>query len=330
MKRSVALRCDGSQAFGFGHVFRSLALAREFVDRGAGVTFVIVEDRDAIRIVEREGYPVTSAALTDLPAPDALVLDVRSATPLRSEVDALRARGVLIAAIDDPTDRRLSADLVFYPPIPHVEDFGWDGFSGLRLVGGEWVVLRREFGEPPIRPPHAKRTVLVTMGGSDPAGMTLTALEGLARSSEPFRIAVVVGPGYRDRPRLQEEIRTLGRPVVVYEQPSDVRAVMLGADLAVASYGVTAHELAATATPAVLMCLTDDHERASTALRDAKAAVVLGVYRGDEGPAVAREVSALLADADRLEAMGRAGRQLIDGKGAARVADRIIQELDDH
>jgi spore coat polysaccharide biosynthesis protein SpsF len=310
-------------------VFRSLALARELVDRGARVTFVVAETVDAVKLVEREGYPVTSSALTDLPRFDALVLDARGATPPRSEVDALRVQGVLIAAIDDPTERRLSADLVFYPPIPHVEDFGWDGFSGTRLVGGEWVVLRREFAEPPHRSPRTKPTVLVTMGGSDPAGMTLTALDGLKRSSEPFRITVVLGPGYRERQRLQEEVRGIGRPVVVYEQPSDMRALMLGADLAVAAYGVTAHELAATATPAVLMCLTADHEQSAIAFRDAGAAIVLGVYRGDEGPVVTREVSALITDPDRCEAMGRAGRQLIDGKGAARVADRILQELDD-
>jgi spore coat polysaccharide biosynthesis protein SpsF len=192
------------------------------------------------------------------------------------------------------------------------------------------VVLRREFAEPPQRSPGKTPTVLVTMGGSDPAGMTLTALEGLARSTEPFRITVVLGPGYRDRQRMQENVRTLGRPVVVYEQPSDMRTVMLGADLAVASYGVTAHELAATATPAVLMCLTADHEEAATAFRESGAAIVLGVYSGDEGPAVAQQVSALVSDPDRREAMGRAGRHLIDGKGAARVADRIIQEIDDH
>src|SRR5438093_1148415 len=239
MRRSVVLRCDGSPVIGFGHVFRSLALAREFTDRGARVTFVVSGNDEAVRLVERDGYPVTPT-LTAVPRVDVLVLDARGTAPARAEVDALRARGVLIASIDDPTERRLSADLVFYPPIPQAEELGWDGFTGTRLAGGEWVVLRREFGEPPIRPPRAKPTVLVTMGGSDPAGMTLTALEGLARSTEPFRIAVVLGPGYAERQRLQDEVRAIGRPVLVYEQPADMRAVMLDADQAVASYGVTA------------------------------------------------------------------------------------------
>ncbi len=81
MTRSVVLRCDGSAVIGFGHVFRSLALAREFVDRGARVTFVVAEDDDAVRLVEREGYPVTSAARARLPECDAAFRHLRGGAP---------------------------------------------------------------------------------------------------------------------------------------------------------------------------------------------------------------------------------------------------------
>lgn len=323
---SVALRCDGSPAIGFGHLFRSLALAREFVERGADVTFVTTRGPEAVALVEREGYAVRDG-LAAVPTADALVLDVRDETP-RGAIDALRARGVLIATIDDPTDRRLSADLAFYPPIPQVEEFGWRGFTGARLVGGEWVVLRRAFAEAPVRTARARATVLVTMGGSDPAGMTQTAMEALGAMSDEFDVDVVLGPGYQDRERLEACIPRLARRVRVLEQPSDIRAVMLGADLAVASFGVTAYELAATATPAVHLCLTPDHARSATRLQEAGAAVVVGVHTGSEGPAIAQTVGALLAAPARRETMGRAGRRLIDGRGAARVVERIIKELE--
>ena len=323
---SIVLRCDASPEIGFGHLTRSLALARELVDRGGKVTFAIVRGPQAVALVEREGYAVRNR-IDAGPQPHALVLEVRDETP-RSDIDVLRARGVLIATIDDPTSRRLSADLAFYPPIPQIEAFGWEGFAGTRLVGGEWVVLRRTFAEPPVRDMRPRPTVLVTMGGSDPAGMTVTAIEALATMSEAFDVTVVLGPGFRDRKRLTDRLRTLSHSVVVYEQPSDMRAVMLGADLAVASFGVTAYELAATATPAVYLCLTDDHARSAASLAQAGAAVVLGVYTGSEGPGIAAAVRTLVMDNDRRDVMGRAGRLLIDGRGAARVADRIIKELE--
>ena len=326
---------------GFGHLFRALALARELVDRGVDVTFAVADGRDVAALVEREGYPVALGDTMDPRARGgwleqvvadtgarALVLDLIDDTPPAS-IDAIRARGVLVATIDDGTVRRLSADLVFYPPIPQVEEFGWSGFTGTRLAGGEWVVLRSAFAETPVRAGRGRPLVLVTMGGSDPGGMTLTVMRGLGGLAATFDVAVVVGPGYGDRERLDEIVVSFGRPVMVHDQPPDMRQLMLGAGLAVASFGVTAYELAATATPTILLCYTADHERSASALVKPGAAVSLGVHTGHEGPRVAETVAALLADREECQRMGRAGRALIDGRGAARVAERIIESLAD-
>ena len=63
----------------------------------------------------------------------AVVLDVRDDLP-RSVIRRLRKDGVLIATIDDPSDRRLDADLAFYPPIPQVQTMNWAGFTGKLFV----------------------------------------------------------------------------------------------------------------------------------------------------------------------------------------------------
>ena len=157
--------------------------------------------------------------------------------------------------------------------------------------------------------------------------MTLTAVDAVARMTDRFDLTVVLGPGYKDRDRLVGRLGRMGRPVMIVEQPADMRAVMLNADVAIASFGVTAYELAATATPAIFLCLTADHARSATLLEHHGAALVLGVHTGGEAPRMAETLAALVADPERRAAMGRAGRTLIDGRGAARVADRIIAEL---
>lgn len=323
------IRCDASADIGFGHVFRGLALARELTERGLDVSFAVADAPEGAALIARAGYRVLGirTGLDALPVADALILDVRDASP-RAWVDMQRARGAVVATIDDPTDRRLSADLAFYPPIPQVDELDWRGFSGTRLVGGEWVVLRRQFAEPPMRTRHDPPRVLVTMGGSDPAGMTITAVNAIAAMSEPFDLSVVIGPGYRDRHLIEPRLAQLRRRVTVVEQPADMRAVMVEADLAVASFGVTAYELAATATPAVYLCLTSDHARSATLLASRQAAIVLGVHTGAEAPSIGDAVARLLANGERRDAMGRAGRALIDGRGAARVADRIVREIE--
>lgn len=330
----VVLRCDASRSIGYGHLFRSLALARELADRGCDVRFAI-DSPDAVPLINGEGFAVVPRAgsgngmrgvelMTGL---NAVVLDVRDVMP-RAGIEALRARGVRVAVIDDPTDNRLSADLAFYPPVPQIEEFDWTGFTGTRLVGWEWVVLRRAFAQPPVRTEHEPPIVLVTMGGSDPAGMTLTAIAAIGKVSGSFGVRIVVGPGFVHHGDLEKLLVRLKRPTVVFERPTDMRTVMLDADLALTAFGVTAYELAATATPAIYLCLTADHARSATILERSGAAVSLGVHTGGEAPDLAEALRTLLADPERRQRMGRIGRDLVDGHGAARVAERIVSEIE--
>ena len=157
--------------------------------------------------------------------------------------------------------------------------------------------------------------------------MTLTAVESLGRMTDAFDLVVVLGPGYAPSRALDELLARLPHRATVLDQPTDMRATMLGADLAVASFGVTAYELAATGTPAVYMCLTDDHARSATFFETHGAAINLGMYSGAQGPRLCQAVAALVADAERRRAMGRAARALIDGRGVVRVADRILAAL---
>jgi hypothetical protein len=214
-----------------------------------------------------------------------LVLDVRDDLA-PAAVERMRARGVMIATIDDPSERRLAADLAFHPPVPQVEAFDWTGFTGARLVGAEWMVLRRAFANAPTR-------------------------------------------AVRERQALDQRLEHSGRRAAVLDQPADMRAVMLGADLAIASFGMTAYELAATATPAIYLCLTADHAQSASLFDAHGAAITLGLHDQVEGSRLMETVTTLLGDTNRLAAMGRAGRTLVDGQGARRVADRIVALLEE-
>ena len=149
---SVLFRCDGSSEIGLGHVARCLALADEFRKRhDCIVTFAMRRDFLGFRLCEEQGYRVVRGLTPNLPdegiwlrdisqdiRAGILVLDVRDELP-REIVQRLRDEGMLIVTIDDPTDRRLDADLAFYPPIPQLQQIDWLGFTGKRYAG--WTDL---------------------------------------------------------------------------------------------------------------------------------------------------------------------------------------------
>jgi RimJ/RimL family protein N-acetyltransferase len=99
---------------------------------------------------------------------------------------------------------------------------------------------------------------------------------------------------------------------------------MATADMALTGAGVTASELCAFGVPAVLLVLAENQEPVVDAIEAAGAAVRAHV---DDPAGMARTVSALVEDQERRATMAAAGRRLVDGRGALRVAARLRGDL---
>src|SRR5262245_46126445 len=344
--KAVLIRCDGNHDIGMGHVSRGLALAAELRDREhCTVTFAMRgADTAGATAVRAAGFAV-DAITTDLHADygadlygivasrsaSALIVDVRDALS-RASLDAIRGRGIRIVAIDEGTDRRLAADLAFYPPVPQVAEMDWTAFAGSRHAGWEWVILRSEFVAESFSSPELSEAspaidVLVTMGGSDPAGMTEFALAALDLLPMPLAVCVVVGPAFAREDALSAAVARSTHAVRVASAPECLAALMRASRLAVVSFGVSAYELAACGVPAVHVCLTDDHARSSSAFAREGAAITAGVFGRLSPQELTDPVRRLIGRADRRGQMARRASQLVDGRGAARVAALVAAAI---
>ena len=278
--RTFIFRCDGSSEIGLGHVVRCLALAEVMRDEfGCGITFVMAAGETGRKMVKEAGFPVVYSdnlppenSLLELvrqKKPDGLVLDIRRGLR-RAEIAAIRQQGVLIVDIDDPTDLRLEADLAFYPPVPQVEKLDWQGFTGKLHIGWEWVTLRPQFARV-----HRKKkektglNILVSMGGSDPAGLTEKVVGILAKKAPAgAKITVVVGAGGRESDSLRRLAANKSAGFCILENVRNMAELMAERDLAIVTFGVTAYELAAVGTPMILLCLDEDHFQSASAFVD--------------------------------------------------------------
>jgi len=346
----VIVRCDGGVAIGMGHVSRCLALADALRDEHAcRVTFVMRDPASAgVGAVRACGYaveivdaaedadygPPLTAAVASLQA-DAIVVDVRDALSRRS-LEAAGASGARVVIVDDATDRRLAADLAFYPPVPQVEELDWRDFAGQRFAGWEWVILKREFSsgaEAPASTPSEDGSaspsidILITMGGSDPAGMTEFTIDALNLLPMPLAVQVVAGPAFARRVELVDAVARSTHSLRVVHAPSSMASLMRASRVAVASFGMSAYELAACGVPAVHLALTADHARSSSVFEREEIAITAGVF-GDMPPdAVATATAALIGDAGRRMRIAARARALIDGRGASRIAQVVLDSL---
>jgi spore coat polysaccharide biosynthesis predicted glycosyltransferase SpsG len=338
----VIVRCDGGAALGMGHVSRCLALAGALRQEHAGAVRFAMRDPGSagVEIVRANGYdvaPIVSPRTGDYGAEllalalscdaTALVVDVRDALS-RASLDTLRAAGVRVVVVDDGSDRRLASDLAFYPPVPQVEELDWSTYGGRRFTGWEWVLLKREFAATIDRTGGAAATadsspaidVLVTMGGSDPAGMTEFTVEALELLPMPLAVLVVVGPAFARALALADPIARSKHAIRIAHAPSSMASLMASSRIAVASFGVSAYELAACGVPAVHLCLTPDHARSASAFAREDIALTAGVFADLQPRNVSDAAARLIGSARRRKRMAARARALVDGRGASRIA----------
>ena len=112
--------------------------------------------------------------------------------------------------------------------------------------------------------------------------------------------------------------------VVIHRGVSALRSLMLAADVAISGAGMTLYELAATATPAVSLTMAPNQRPNAAAFQRAGAALAAGATdHPDLCATVTGHLGRLAADAELREKLGAAGRRLVDGQGASRVAREL-------
>jgi spore coat polysaccharide biosynthesis protein SpsF len=334
---TVIVRCDGGSALGLGHVRRCLSIARALRDReGFGVRFAMKDNALAMAPAQTAGFPVDVMPagakevdwLLDLGQahkPVAMLLDVRTDLSATS-VMRLRGADMIVATIDDASSRRLSADASFYPPVPQAFALDWRGAEAEPHIGWEWVALGQDMSSL-LSSKSGRPRVIVSMGGSDPHGLTIPAVKALSGIDVAFDATVVLGPGADHR--LDKDVARIAPRFTVVRSPNDLPRLMAEADLGLISFGVTAYELAALGVPALYMCLTEDHAASASAFERAGMGVSLGVASTIGEAKIAIEVEDLLKDRERRRAMAAAGRLHLDGRGAQRIAahlKRMVEE----
>ena len=317
---------DVGPAFGLGHLSRARALAEALGERGLACRFAMPEDATArawlasaggrIGAILGDSEPALPRVLAAAAGADAVVVDVRH--PLeRAEVRALGGTRPVVV-IDNDGPGVFSADLVL-APFGNARGERW-------LTWAEYTPLRRAFrlaGELRTQRPPSP-LVLVSMGGSDPGGLAVPALEGvaLARDRHPRLAArVVANPATPVWSRLPAVLRRHEFPPACAIDPSAMVGHLAEAALVVLAMGVTVYEAMACGVPAVVLCRTSADVAHARALAARGAIVSLGQHWTEER--IGTAVGELLDAPGRCAVMSAAGRALVDGRGADRVADRI-------
>jgi CMP-N-acetylneuraminic acid synthetase/spore coat polysaccharide biosynthesis predicted glycosyltransferase SpsG len=254
-RKRVAFIVIGSRLVGMGHVSRvrtlltglNAHLVRVFCEPHH--TLAIDHFRDAFYDVEVVDKSDRLRALKEFGA-DIVVHDELDTDP--DELGSERAAGMRVVVFEDNGPGQNVADLAFNELFAgeHTDP------SKNRWYGPDVYCLRDEFRYARRRDFRDRvERVLVTFGGTDPAGLTFKVLHALAGIVE-VPVTVVAGKGLQDFERLEREAAELvarGHRVEVLRDVTMMSEVMARVDLAFSSAGRTLYELAHMGIPAIVM-----------------------------------------------------------------------------
>lgn len=339
VKERMVFCCSGNFRLGLGHLARCSILAEFLALKGS--TYAIKPDPVAENYLrgnaqsyhllppgfsesEEAEYLVKAAAELEAKT---VVLDRKD--NIREYVETLKAAGLFVVDLEDRGPGRDFADILIDPHIlPGTTEAIYHG-SAFCGFGPDWSIIHPLYTRlhkramPAIRNRLKARPVseiVISCGGSDPAGLASCLLKTLDRRSETFRITVVAGAGARKAyPDCQNH------PVRIPHGLNSLARTLYQSDLAFVSGGITMFESLCLGVPTVVV---PQHEEqySNAAKLVSQEALLLTPPPEDEAFGIGLEVvlEELLHDGNLRLRLSRKGCSMVDGGGLERLKQAMV------
>jgi spore coat polysaccharide biosynthesis predicted glycosyltransferase SpsG len=336
----ILFRVDGTSRTGHERLYRCLTYAAALQRRRRPCFFLSqIEPAPLAFALRRAGndrveaeHPAGSAA--DL---EQLLREVRRVNPAAVVIDAaeadenylreIRALCPVLVSLDHLAAIAFPSRLIVNPLLgPGKEAYTFARGTQL-LLGARYALVRPEVRRArPIRsqePPQPFR-IMVAVGDDDPNNRTLELARLLMNCPRVGRVDVVVRQHHPGLEQFQQMAETYAGRFELATEPAELTARLSRCHLAVTAGNSWSVELACVGLPQLIIVENEAHWPTARRLEEERTAVCLGQQPNVSAQTLRQAVQDLLSDQAERQAMSRAGRRLIDGRGP----DRLVTALE--
>ncbi len=255
-KLKIAIRVDGAKDLGFGHLYRSIAIAQNI--HSHEICFITRNDESfslGFDFLKGHHYPIVEVdsndefiSQLDEIKPDIVINDILDTD--EGYIKALKDFGCFVVNFEDLGDGNKHADIVIndlYPDI-YPQENHW--------YGVEHAILNPNFEivEARAEPEESVKHILVAYGGTDPSNLTEKAILALLQIDYKDAVTIILGPGHSRYESVKEKASLLKGDVKLLQNVSNMAILMKEADLALTSAGRTVTELMSVGVPTITIC----------------------------------------------------------------------------
>ncbi|RUR08122.1 PseG/SpsG family protein [Legionella sp. km772] len=335
-KKVLIVLTEGGQTFGFGHLTRTISIAKQFEEYNFIVHFIVHGDESIATILK--DYSLTrlnwhdefQKALPHIKENAFLLVDSIAIT--NEQLLLLEHLNNTLVYIDDEKRRNilnkgfvidwtvgLNEALRFIPRKKNVH----------YLLGSRYTPLRPGFQTAPKNPLRAQiKQIMISFGGSDVRNLTPLILHYLQQHFSNYQMNVIVGGGFTHVKDLQV-LATSKTNLIYHADASMMIQIMQQSDLAIAAGGQTLYELAKIGLPTLGILLVDNAKEDTLGWEEVGFLKYLGAY-DDEALLDKLHANLLtLQDPSVRKAMQSAGFQAISGNGGELLVKSILGDHND-
>lgn len=326
---NLSVITNGNHRIGYGHISRSLIVAESFKEKGHNVQFVVgagctFKDRiETNRLRVEEVNFIDSSTVIELLAcfnTDVILIDcIESDYDSLSYLKKCRFFLVSITLFFFDLGKRYE-HLSFFPSIKKSEIL--ESESLIVCIGRSYLIFSKSFEtflEKEFN--YSPKSVLITMGGSDPCNITWKVFNAVKKLNQ-YNFIILLSKFNQFYNQIITEADEKANISVLSFSPHIAR-LMHNADIVILNGGVTRYESCLTKTPFIAISIHDVQFNITKEIADYGVGVNLGVYKKLTENEIAQSVKDLMGDDRKRFAMYKKMKSLIDCKGVERVYNMI-------
>jgi spore coat polysaccharide biosynthesis predicted glycosyltransferase SpsG len=328
-KKTLLYRVDGGYVWGvsMGHLKRAMGIA-EHLKNDFDIYFIMKNYPDGVLFVKKNGWKniilIPDQHSDDILieickqySPEKIVFDLFS-TPYTELFRYTESRNISTIVFDIRGEVSGIPDIIINDSfVPQFISYP-DKIHKTKIYIGPRFFM---FDNPPKPIPIHRdvNEITLTMGGSDPAGITLKILGTCLPDLTCYKLNIVLGPAYKD----QEKVNSLVKKhdnIRILKDPPEFHSLLSKSDVVITAAGRTLYECAYLGRPLIIVP-TIEHESV-TAKKYAELSGSIDVGCWDTEKAPEKIIHALFCyahDYHMRKTIYKKSRQVVDNKGIQRV-----------
>jgi spore coat polysaccharide biosynthesis predicted glycosyltransferase SpsG len=263
MENSIVFITESGSQIGYGHLYRSIALAKEFLNKGYEVEFSVsdkVAEELVLQHLEKINFITFSSLEKNISKYKYVFLDVFKSSWINYKklISDSQSQVQFVSIIDNAfLDYSLDTDFVFTIGFQNYQ-LKLDTFKDKderrikKYSGNKLFVFREEFENIElIEIKKEVKNIFVSMGGSDPYRLTEMIARSCKHLKQDLTFNYVLGAGFEDDrvTDLFQIAKTPNFEINIHKNIQNMASLMIKNDAAIINGGNTRFELALLGIP---------------------------------------------------------------------------------